>query len=135
MCCRVLQCVAVCCSALQCVAVCCSALQCVAVRCSVLHAVYCSALLWVAVRCSVLQCVAVCCSALQCVAVCCSVSGLKTPQPETECTKERSIHTHRRSTQDCNTLQHTATHCNAVLQCVAVCCRHSNLTSVAIHSK
>jgi len=38
-CCSVLQCVAVCCSVLQCVAVCCSVLQCVAVCCSVLQCV------------------------------------------------------------------------------------------------
>jgi len=123
--CSELQCVAVCCSVLQCVAVCCSELQCVAVSCSVLQcaAEYCNGLQWVAV----------CCSELQCVAV--SVGTLFTRQianyvaPHVMCVFTPHTHTHltcwaswssicgvMRAPTDtathCNTLQHTATHCN-----------------------
>ena len=119
---HVLQCVA------QCVAVWCSVLQCAAVCCSVLQRAV--------AFCSVLKCVAVCCSVLQYVVVCCSMLQLS------ECfalTAPRSLqhahcntftathsflpashHSICRNTVsvlhlfNCNTLQHTATHCNTL---------------------
>jgi len=87
----VLLCVAVCCSVLQCVAVCCSVLQCVAVCCSVLQCV---------AVCSVLQCAAVRCSVLQC------NTHHEQINPRTSNNSESPHY---------NTLQHTATPCNAQL--------------------
>jgi len=95
LCCSVLQCAAVCCSVLQCAAACCSVLQCAAVCCSVLQCA--------AVCCSVLQCVAVCCSALQC--------GLDWFFFIYICSMTYS---HMSRDTHCNSLQHTATHCNTL---------------------
>jgi len=54
--------------------------------------------------CSVLQCVAVCCSVWLCVAVCCRVGD---PEVHHVCgSNDPRSH--------CNTLQHTATHCNTL---------------------
>jgi len=112
-----MQCVAVCCSMLQYVAVCCSLTEnFVRLKCRLwcllqYGSVCCS------VGCSVLQCVAdlpdkevfallcvvaVCCSVLRCVAACCKVS-------------EKFARLKCRW-QHCNTLQHTATHCNILQQ-------------------
>ena len=127
-----------CCSALQCAAMCCSMLQYVAVYCSVISSIN-VLFKCVAVWCSVLQCVTVCCNALQYFAMFCSVTsrvdGLQCLQYHPiiyitytyiytdglfrvlllfQCNRSLrhlitlSPHPH------CNTLQHTATHCNTL---------------------
>jgi len=72
--------------------------------------VYCHVLLCVPVCCCVLPwCVVVCCRLLQCVAVCCRVLQF-----------QHCVHAPLRARSDrqrvchCNTLQHTATHCNTL---------------------
>jgi len=131
-----LQRTAILCNTLQCIATLCNTLQQTAAHCNTLqhheteeeeggtrcvHPNELSVpLAWAAaVCCSVLQCVAVCCSVLQCVAVCCSVLW---------CTRwfsRLSLTNHQfRSRINqigqlnqfvChNTLQQTATHCNAL---------------------
>jgi len=100
---------------LQCVAVCCSVLQCVAVCCTHITAwttPYASLLVVCAL---LLQCVAVCCSVLQCAAVCCSILlTARTTPYATPCNTLHHTATHCNTF--CNTLQHTATqsatHCN-----------------------
>jgi len=132
----------VCCSVLQCVAVCCSVLQCVAVGCSVLQCKYMSldantmftqklskpqnlAFYVLQVCCSVLQCGAVCPNVLQCAAVCGSVwQCAAETHTATQHTSFKSVISHKHESQHicehlghvkrthCNSLQHTATHCN-----------------------
>jgi len=145
--CSALQCVAVCCRVLQYVAVCCSVLQCVAVCCSVdmfhssfardvshshsskaqqLTATQNRSLQHTAVRYSIhsyskwpLQCVAVCCSVLECVAVRCNNRNLFILQAALPDWSSKYLGYWPRSRKD-NTLQHTATHCNA-LQHIHMC--------------
>ena len=90
---------------LWCVAVCCGMLWCVAVCCSVL------------------QRVIVCCSVLQCVAVCCSsrhVTHAATRYNKLQNTATHQYHwqtvaeSRARHCRICNTLLHTATHCNTL---------------------
>jgi len=89
--------------------------------------VWCNVLQCVAVCCSVLQCVAVCCSVLQCVAMCCSHQEI---WPQTyicvHILKPNLFFCVSRTATYSNTLQHTATHCNA-----QTCLFHTSLpTSV-----
>jgi len=151
-CCNVVQCVAVCCSMLHvCVAAWCRVLQCgngfrvtlqhTATRCNTLQrshtAPHCRALVSShghrCLCCSVVQCVAVCCSVLQCVAVCCSVLQCVAVIKKFDFRhiyvytfwSQISFFLSRTATYS-NTLQHTATHCNA-----QTCLFHTSLpTSV-----
>jgi len=104
--CSVMQCVAACCSVLQCAAVCCSVLQHVAVWCSALHSF--GRIRRQSDDGNRFQCVAVCCSVLQCVAVCRRVS-LCVALCSQQC---GVVIVSTIATTHCNTLQHTATHCN-----------------------
>ena len=85
-------------------------------------ALCCSVLQRVAVGCSVLQCVAVCYSVLQCVAVCCSVLQYVWSLTDISvflCLQYEGYCHH------CNTLQHTATHCNTLCLRTGSHCRQT----------
>jgi len=141
-CCSVLQCVVVCCSVLQCVAVCCSVLKCVAVlglatSCRALSRRDCACNRGVAVCCSVLQCVAVCCSAWISDILSSTVAPRLCLQHYSliyaswnfwkvivllnllcrmtiVLTFEKNCQSYSVS-RHCNTLKHTATHCNTYM--------------------
>jgi len=131
----------VCCSVLQCVAVCCSVLQCVAVCCSMMKrmAACCSTLQRVAALCSVVHCSPVCCSVRlhiknlpllvdskntpesECIAVYCNVlqcfalCPVRATLNAVCCVKTASIQKKKHyAAIHCNTLQHTATHCQDI---------------------
>ena len=127
--CNACQCVAVCCSVLQCVAVCCFWWCSVVFKKDIAMRVsgwYLSMIIThlhtrVAVCCSVLQCVAACCSVLQCVAVCCSVLQCVAVilvchhyHPHKSTTIGVWYTPHKACNTHCNTMQHTATHCNTL---------------------
>jgi len=90
-----------------------SVLQCVAVRLSRRNSKHSHNDTCDAVCCSVLQCVAVCCSVLQYGAVCCSVSQCVAVMLPLRNLRQSRNGSHSQNTATlCNTLQHTATHCN-----------------------
>jgi len=142
--------VAVCCSVLQCVAVCYSAVQsvimCCTVCCSVLQCVTHSFILRCTVCCSVLQCVAVCCSVSQSLAhlLCACVGPPHHDSMWLICvTHDSSISVTRDSfisvtrfiricvypriwvRLDSSISAHAG--CCSELQCVAVCCKCTNM--------
>jgi len=73
----------------------------------------------------VLQCVVVCCTLLQCVAVCCCAlqmlqRALQRVAAVVHCAYGlvRYIYTEREKLKTNRSLQHTAPHCDSVVQCV-----------------
>jgi len=108
---------------LQCVAVCCCVLLCVAVS-HPRHVHWCDT--WTiihAVCCRVLQCAAVCCRALQRVAV--SPNIFMDMTLGQSCVRRPTATYYYTLPTQCNSLQHTATHCNTLQRM----CRetHSNI--------
>ena len=110
----VLQCVVVCCSVLQCVAVCCVAC-CIVLQCATV--------------CSLDRCMNVCVQVYVCIGACvCESVNVYGWMRNYECLRVYAALPV--ATQHCNTLQHTATHCNT--PCMGECV-FANVCAYMLH--